>query len=124
MSAPPAEDDGAAGEAALSYERCGQCGAVWYFRRGFCPRCGDRAPERLAASGRGCVYAITTVARAPTAELRALAPYSIALVDAAEGVRMMAHAAPGLAVGDRVRLRVVPFGGNLVPYCDPEEGST
>ena len=113
--------DWTAGQAALAYERCARCGATWYFRRGFCPDCGTPGPQRLFASGRGRVYAVTTVSRAPSPELRALAPYRIALVDAAEGFRLMAHAAPGVGIGDRVRTRFASFGALTIPYCERDE---
>lgn len=110
--------DWTTGQAALTYGHCACCGATWYFRREFCPCCGNPEPERLVASGRGHVYAATTVSRAPSAELRAAAPYRIVLVDAAEGFRMMAHAAADLAIGDPVRTRFVRFGTGTVPFCE------
>ena len=64
------------------------------------------------------MHAITLVTRAPTEELRAYAPYAIALVDADEGFRLMAHAAPQLRIGDRVRARFVDLAGRLIPRFD------
>jgi uncharacterized OB-fold protein len=61
------------------------------------------------------VHAITLVTRAPTEELRAYVPYAIALVDADEGFRLMAHAAQDLRIGDRVRARFVDLAGRLIP---------
>jgi uncharacterized OB-fold protein len=104
------------GEAAILYQRCGRCRHVWYFHREFCPRCGDKGPERLRASGRGTVAAVSLVARAPSAELRQYAPYCIVLVDAEEGFRMMAQGDKSLALGDRVVASFVPFAGRTVPY--------
>ena len=106
------------GDEALTYQRCRACGAIAYFRRAFCAACGDEDPETVEASGRGTVYAITAVARAPSAEWKALAPYSIALVDAEEGFRFMAHAAEGLAIGDRVATRYRAVGDGLVPFVE------
>lgn len=103
----------------LAYEACGACGHVRYFRRPFCAACGSEAVERRTASGRGRVYAITSVIRAPSAELRAFAPYGIALVDAEEGFRFMAHASSGLGIGDGVTTVFRPFGSRLVPFCQP-----
>ena len=37
------------------------------------------------------------------------------LIDLDEGVRMMAHADPALAIGARVRATAVPFGDRTVP---------
>jgi uncharacterized OB-fold protein len=47
--------------------------------------------------------------------LRAHAPYAIALVDADEGFRLMAHAAQDLRIGERVRVRFIDFAGRPVP---------
>ena len=76
---------------------------MWYFHRSFCPACGTDEPVVHQASGTGTVHASTLVARAPTEELRAHAPYLIVLVDADEGFRLMAHGDPDLQIGDRVR---------------------
>lgn len=54
------------------------------------------------AAGRGTVYAVTVVTRAPSDEFRSLAPYTLVLVDLEEGSRVMAHGVPGLAIGDKV----------------------
>lgn len=113
-----AEQQPVVGEEALAFQACRGCGAVRYFRRPFCPRCGSADTDERIASGHGTVHAVTTVHRAPSAELRAYAPYCIALVDAAQGFRFMAHAAEGLAIGDAVRTRFADFGGRRVPVVD------
>ena len=46
--------------------------------------------------------AVTEVARAPSDEFRALAPYTLVLVQLDEGPRLMAHATAGVHIGDRV----------------------
>ena len=102
----------------IAYQACGNCKAVWYFERGFCPTCGTGHPTTLQASGRGVVHARTLVARAPTEELRAHAPYLIVLVDAEEGFRLMAHGAPALAIGDRVKARFTDLAGRKIPYFE------
>lgn len=112
--------DWTTGAEALSYDRCRACGTVRYFRRSFCPHCGSAEIEAQAASGRGTVHAITTVARAPSAELRTYAPYRIALVDAEEGFRFMTHAAEGLAIGDAVSTTFRLFGERIVPFVEPQ----
>lgn len=111
------------GGAAISFQHCGACGAIWYFARGFCPHCGTTGPGTRHGSGRGRVYAVTTVARAPSPELRALAPYRIALIDMEEGFRAMTHAAADVAIGDAVRTRFVPFGPLTIPLCERQEGA-
>ena len=64
------------------------------------------------------MHARTLVARAPTEELRAHAPYLIALIDADEGFRLMAHGDAGLQIGDRVRARFAQLAGRKIPYFD------
>ncbi len=102
----------------IAYQNCGNCKAVWYFQRNFCPECGTSTPTTLQASGMGTVHARTLVARAPTEEWRAHAPYLIVLVDAAEGFRLMAHGDAGLQIGDRVRARFTHLAGRKIPYFE------
>ncbi|HYM01524.1 MAG TPA: OB-fold domain-containing protein [Stellaceae bacterium] len=102
----------AAGE--LRYQRCGACGSAQFYPRPFCRRCGG-TPAWVVSGGRGTVYAVTRVTRAPTADFAALAPYDILLVDLDEGFRMMAHGAPGLAIGDRVSLGFRSHGARALP---------
>ncbi|HEY0525752.1 MAG TPA: OB-fold domain-containing protein [Stellaceae bacterium] len=108
------ETEWTAGGDAILYRRCTACGHVWYFARRFCPACGagEDAVSALRSAGRGTIYARTLVTRAPSPELRALAPYLVVLVDLDEGVRIMAHGDPDLAIGDRAAARVVRFGGD------------
>jgi uncharacterized protein len=113
--------DWTSGRAALSYQRCRACRNIWYFRRDFCPRCGTSELETLEASGRGTVYAATTVNRAPSEALRALAPYRILIVDAQEGFRLMAHGELDLSIGDAVSARFKKFGVLLIPHFERQE---
>ena len=100
---------------AISYQRCGGCGHTWYFVRAFCPKCGGTDVPAHTASGRGVVHAVTIVDRAPTAEMKALAPYTLVMVDADEGFRLMAHGTSGLAIDDRVIGAVVELAGRPIP---------
>lgn len=109
-------DDWTAGVEAIRFERCPTCGACWYFARGRCPACGATEVDRLPSRGEGILRAVSTVTRAPTPELRAVAPYRVALVDMDEGFRMMGHVDDGLAIGDRVRAGYRRLGPTLVPH--------
>ena len=103
------------GEPGLAVLSCDGCGNVWYFRRSFCPRCGRAEPKEVASAGHGRVVATTVVHRAPSDEWRPLVPYTIVLVDLDEGVRVMAHAAPGTAIDDIVTATFEERAGRLVP---------
>ena len=107
------------GHAVIALQRCPACSARWYFRRGFCPRCGAESVVDEPALGTGTVYSATLVARAPTDAWRAFAPYMIVLVDLDEGVRVMGHGVPTLAIGDRVCVDFETRADRLVPVFRP-----
>jgi uncharacterized OB-fold protein len=110
--------DWTTGSDGIAYQTCGNCKSIWYFNHSFCPQCGTCAPAPLQASGLGTVHARTLVARAPTEQLRAYAPYLIVLVDADEGFRLMAHGDANLLIGDRVRARYTALAGQKIPYFE------
>jgi len=103
------------GGAGLAYQHCPACQARWYMHRDFCPHCGHASPVNAQASGLGVIYAHTEVTRAPTEILRQYAPYTIVLVDCAEGFRVMAHGQAGLRIGDRVTAEFIEFGDRIIP---------
>ena len=119
MRPAPAVLDWTKGGEGIAFQSCPACRHRWYFRRDFCPRCGSDSPVDAQASGLGTIHAATLVTRAPSEALRAHAPYLIVLVDADEGFRLMAHAAPQLGIGARVRCRFVSFGGRSIPFFEP-----
>ncbi len=114
----------AAGE--LRYQRCSGCGAAQFYPRPFCRVCGA-VPSWAVSRGIGTVYAATRVARAPTPDFAALAPYDILLVDLDEGFRLMAHGRPGLAIGNRVKVAFRRHGDRALPcfeHLSPETTSS
>lgn len=87
----------------LRYQQCTACGTAQTLARYACPHCGERgALVWRDAAGAATVRAVTMVARAPSDEFRALAPYTLVIVQLAEGPRLMAHATPGVCIGERV----------------------
>lgn len=86
---------------AIRYQGCPACGAVWSLPRPLCPACGG-APEGREASGRGTVWSVTEVHRAAPPAFADRMPYALALVELAEGPRVLARAPRGLAVGEAV----------------------
>ncbi|BBK43246.1 hypothetical protein STVA_32660 [Allostella vacuolata] len=107
----------AAGE--LRYRACTACGARQTFPRAFCPACGSEAVEWRRAAGTGTVHAAAIVTRAPSDAFRPLVPYAILLVDLDEGIRMMAHGAPGLTIGQRVAVTFHLHDGRHLPRFVP-----
>jgi uncharacterized OB-fold protein len=104
----------------LRYQRCVDCGAPQTLARYACRQCGATRLEWRTAGGLGTVYAATVVARAPSAEFRALAPYTLAIVELDEGPRLLGHAAPGVAIGDRVRAEFFAFAGHKLVRFRPD----
>lgn len=86
----------------LRYQRCAGCGQAQTLTRFACPHCGSDRLEWHDAVGGGTVVAASVVSRAPTDAFRALVPYTLVLVELDEGPRVMGHATPGIAIGDRV----------------------
>ena len=108
----------------LDLQRCGPCNVlVWYPRRR-CDRCGSDDLHWETLSGEGVVHAFTIVHRAADPSLAAAVPYVVALVDLAEGPRLMTNIVDvppddvqiGMAV--RVRFRALD-GGVALPVFGP-----
>ena len=73
----------------LIHQRCRACGHRQFYPRAVCVNCqsDDLAWAKTASAGE--VYSYTVVQRAPTKAFRPDVPYVVALVDLADGVRMM-----------------------------------
>ncbi len=97
-------------EGVLRYQRCTRCAHAQTPTRLACSQCGSAALQWQEATGTGAVVAVSVVSRAPSDEFRALAPYTLVLVQLAEGPCVMGHATPGIAIGDTVMAGTVPHG--------------
>jgi len=100
----------------LRYQRCAGCGMAQTGQRFACTTCGGVQLGWCDAAGSGTVFSVTTVHRAPTDAWRALAPYTLVLVDLDEGPRVMAHGAPGLVIGMRVVAQPVELVGQRLVF--------
>jgi uncharacterized protein len=100
----------------LHYQHCGSCANRWYFKRNFCPTCGQATPSTHVSSGVGKVCATTMVHRAPSDEFRAVVPYRIVLVNLVDGIRVMGHADNDVLMGDQVRCEVRAIAGRNLPF--------
>lgn len=72
----------------LRLQRCDACSHVYFPPRPFCPACAGRAVSWFAASGRGSLYSYVIHHR-PVPGFTP--PYSIAVVELAEGPRLMTN---------------------------------
>ena len=98
----------AAREHRLSIPRCLDCGKHHFYPRELCPHCHSDNLEWSDVSGRGSIYTFT-IARRPAGPAYADdVPYVIALIDLAEGPRMMTNViasdVEAVRIGDAVEV--------------------
>ncbi len=75
-------------EGELRLQRCDGCGKVYFPARPFCPACGSRKVSFFAASGKAILWSYVIHHR-PVPGFTP--PYAIAVVQLAEGPRMMTN---------------------------------
>lgn len=98
----------------VRYQICESCGAWQSLQRHACCRCGSCQLAWRDAAGTATVHAVTEVFRAPTEAFQPLVPYTLVLATLDEGPRVMGHAEPGIAIGQRVRADVFEVGGQML----------
>ncbi|MFE1308988.1 Zn-ribbon domain-containing OB-fold protein [Streptomyces sp. NPDC058755] len=79
----------AAAEGRLLIRRCATCGRAHHYPREFCPHCWSEDVTWEEASGRATLYTWSTVHRNDLPPFGDRTPYVAAVVDLAEGPRMM-----------------------------------
>ena len=82
--------DGAADEK-LVIQRCAACGAWQYYPRPFCKACWSEDVSWEEASGRATLYTYSIVRRNDLPPFGDRVPYVAAIVDLAEGPRMISE---------------------------------
>jgi uncharacterized OB-fold protein len=98
---------------AMELQRCDDCGAFRYPPRGVCPQCLSADATWTPVGGTGTVYVALAV------HPRGVTPYSLALIELDEGVRLWSNVidAPpdAVRIGDRVRIAYVDGAGGALP---------
>ena len=98
----------------LVMQHCYGCGTYRFFPSHLCPGCGSDEQVWGPCSGRGTIFSVTTVHRAPSPAFRAIVPYVVALVELEEGPRMMTNIVGEgrleAAIGDAVEVCFEPRG--------------
>jgi len=79
----------AAHEGYLGIPHCKSCDKYFFYPRAICPFCQSKELETARVSGRGTIYSYTVVRRHPNPAFNARVPYVIALIDLAEGPRLL-----------------------------------
>jgi hypothetical protein len=102
----------AAKEERLLIKHCLACDAYSYYPRPFCPKCWSEQIEWYQASGDGILYTWSVIHNNDVPPFPSV-PYVAAIVDLAEGPRMMINVADGpfeeLQVGMPLRVSFQPI---------------
>jgi len=114
----------ATAEGRLLIVRCGSCGEGHYYPRPFCPRCGSDDVSWEEAGGEAVLYTWSIVHSNDLPAFRDKVPYVAAVVDLAEGPRMMTNVVgcghDDLVVGMALRLGFEELGeGYHIPVFRP-----
>jgi len=72
-------------------QRCVSCERFRFYPRSICPYCFSEAFEWKRLSGQGTLYSYTVIHKPPSPAFRDKVPFILALIDLAEGVRMMSN---------------------------------
>ena len=78
-------------EGRLLIKHCNACGEYHFYPRPFCPKCWSDDVEWVEASGRATLYTWSVVHRNDLPPFGERVPYVAAVVDLAEGPRMMTN---------------------------------
>lgn len=110
-------------EGRLMVQRCTSCGLLWHPPEHICPRCQTDRIEWVAAAGSGTVYSYTVVTHATHVAFEGKTPYLVALIDLAEGPRVVSgirDCAPGdVYVGMPVEVTFETVGSVVLPQFVP-----
>ncbi|NOG73868.1 Zn-ribbon domain-containing OB-fold protein [Roseicella sp. DB1501] len=103
----------AAREGRFLLRACTACGRAHWYPRAVCPFCMSEKTEWREASGRGEIYSVSVMKRAPEV-------YAVAYVTLEEGPTMMTNIVDcdfdALAIGQAVALTWRPTQGDGPPY--------
>ncbi|MGH9211449.1 MAG: Zn-ribbon domain-containing OB-fold protein [Acidimicrobiales bacterium] len=75
----------------LRLKRCGDCGRAHFYPRPFCPHCWSEQVHWEDASGRGVVYTFSVIRANDLPPFGPRVPYVAAVVELAEGPRVMTN---------------------------------
>ena len=98
----------AAKEHRLILPHCGACGRYHFYPRSLCPHCHADGLQWREADGTGTIYSYTIARRGAGPAFKDDAPYAVALIELAEGPRMMSNVIADdlsrIAIGAAVRV--------------------
>lgn len=102
----------------LLIKRCARCGEHHFYPRPFCPHCWSNEVDWVEASGRGTLYTYSVVRTNDLPPFPERVPYVAAIVELAEGPRMMSNVVgcefDALAVGMALEVEFRDVGDDVV----------
>lgn len=108
----------------LTFQKCRSCGHAQFYPRSACTACESADLEWRDAAPHGTIHSFTVVHRAPSPAFRADVPYVLALVDLADGFRMMMNVVgcdpATVAIGQPVRIVFEDRAGQKLPQATPQ----
>ena len=105
----------AAADGRLLIARCGSCERVHHYPRVMCPFCWSEDVTAVEASGQATLYTYSTVFMNDLPPFKERLPYTAAVVDLAEGPRLMTT----IVVADPADLRIgMPLRAEAVEIAD------
>lgn len=75
----------------LVFQKCKDCGLLVHRPRPMCPRCNSMEREWAPSTGKGVVYSWVNFVYANAAYPGIKVPYTVVVVEMAEGVRMISN---------------------------------
>ncbi|UOA16957.1 Zn-ribbon domain-containing OB-fold protein [Sulfitobacter dubius] len=110
----------AAAEGRLLIQRCGGCGGAAFYPRELCPYCWSDALRWEEARGVGRLKSFSIIHKPGHPGWFAVAPYSVGLVELAEGPTLLSHLlSEALEVGMALQLAPTSIGGRVLPCFRP-----
>ncbi|MEV8317327.1 Zn-ribbon domain-containing OB-fold protein [Streptomyces sp. NPDC059900] len=118
----------AAARGNLLIRRCGGCGRAHHYPREFCPYCWSEDGAWETASGHATLYTWSVVHRNDLPPFGSRVPYVAAVVDLAEGPRMMTEVVDceesGLRIGMALEVAFREAGAGEAGAGETGEGGT
>ena len=75
----------------LRVQKCTQCGELRYPINDICPDCSSNKSEWVKLNGKGRVYSFIIVHRSRMPSFAGEAPYTVAIIETEEGIRMLSN---------------------------------
>lgn len=111
------------GHTELAVQFCPACEKYIFYPREFCPYCLEVRPEWRECTGRGIIYSYTIVRKSLLQEFEDRVPYTYAIVELHEGIRIPTNIidcpVDQVRIGLPVELARVEESKNPIPLFRP-----